>query len=123
MQKDVSMPKIDWRGGLAWLLAAFFLVGSYGNTFVSARIAADYARWGYPENFHYLTAVLEFITAGLLMSRSRRFYGSLLGSAVMLAAAGTVVQHGEYTHAIPPLLVLAVCVLVGVLTLRSRQRL
>ncbi|WP_424140313.1 hypothetical protein [Roseomonas chloroacetimidivorans] len=46
------MPRLPWRDILAWLLAAFFLVGSIGSAFVSAEIAADYERWGYPNWFH-----------------------------------------------------------------------
>ncbi|MEO9340496.1 DoxX family protein [Mesorhizobium sp. SB112] len=111
---------INWRDIPAWLLAAFFLAGAYGNSFVTAGIAADYARWGYPPGFHYLTAILEFTTAVMLMFRPLRFYGSLLGSAVMLAAIGTVVFHGEYAHGIPPLVVLGVCILVAILTTRSK---
>lgn len=38
------MPRIPWGNALAWLLSAFFLIGAYGNTFVTAEIAADYAR-------------------------------------------------------------------------------
>lgn len=115
------MPEIRWGNRAAWLLAAFFLVGAYGNTFVTAEIAADYARWGYPQSFHYLTAIFEFTTAVMLIFRPLRLYGSLLGSAVMLAAAGTVILHGEYAHAMPPFMVLAVCLLVAILTVRSRR--
>lgn len=106
---------------IVWLLAAFFLVGAYGNTFVSSEIAADYARWGYPETFHYLTAIFEFTAAVMLIVKPLRLYGSLLGSAVMLAAAGAVMFHGEYVHAIPATVVLGVCALVAFLTLRSRR--
>jgi len=115
------MSGIHWGNGLAWLLAAFFLVGAYGNTFVTAEIAADYARWGYPQGFHYLTAICECATAVMLIPRPLRLYGSLLGSAVMLAATGTVVLYGEYPHAVPPLVVLGVCVLAAILTVRSER--
>ena len=112
-----------WGNVAAWLLAAFFLVGAFGNTFVSTEIAADYARWGYPDSFHYVTAILECTTAGMLILKPLRLYGSMLGGAVMLAAAGTVASHGEYAHAVPPLVVLGVCVFVAVLTVRSKRSL
>ncbi|WP_095198189.1 DoxX family protein [Mesorhizobium carmichaelinearum] len=115
------MPKIRWGSSLAWLLAAFFVLGAWGNTFVTAEIAADYARWGYPEGFHYLTAIFELTAAVMLIFRPLRLYGSLFGSAVMLAAAGTVLFHGEYAHAMPPFAVLAGCLLVAILTVRSRR--
>ncbi|WP_349434475.1 DoxX family protein [Pararhizobium sp. A13] len=115
------MPGFNRGNVVAWLLAAFFLVGAYGNTFVSVEIAADYARWGYPENFHYLTAICEFMAAAMLIFQPLRLYGSLLGSAVMLVATGTVMFHGEYAHAIPPLMVLGLCGLVARLTARRRR--
>lgn len=89
------------------LLVAFFLFGGFGNVFASDRILADYAQWGYPAWFHYLTGALELSAAGLLIFARTRTAGALLGSAVMVAAAGTVVVHADYLHALPPVLVLA----------------
>ncbi len=122
-EESSSMPRLHQGNVISWLLAAFFLAGTYGNTFVSPEIAADYARWGYPENFHYLTAIFELLAAVMLVFKPLRLYGSLLGIAVMLAAAGTVVFHGEYPHAIPALVVLGLCGLVAFLTIRSRRSL
>jgi hypothetical protein len=115
------MPRFHRENVTAWLLAAFFLVGAYGNTFVSAEIAADYARWGYPESFHYLTAICEFTAAAMLIFKPLRLYGSLLGSAVMLAAAGTVMFHGEFAHSIPAVVVLGFCGLVARLAVRRAR--
>lgn len=109
----MSSTRFNWRVVLAYLLAVFFLVGAIGNTFVSGEIAADYARWGYPSWFHYLTAALELTTAILLAVASTRFWGAALGMAVMGAAAATVLLHGEFTHAIAPLVVLAAALTVG----------
>jgi hypothetical protein len=114
------MPGFHRGNVIAWLLGVFFIVGAYGNTFISVEVAGDYARWGYPESFHYLTAICEFTAAVMLIFKPLRIYGSLLGSAVMLAAAGTVMSHGEYAHAVPPLMVLGLCGLVARLTVRRR---
>lgn len=43
------MYNLKWKPLLAWALAAFFVVGGIGNIFVSAEIAEDYRRWGYPD--------------------------------------------------------------------------
>jgi len=117
----MSLVNLSLANVIAWLLAAFFFIGAYGNTFVSPEIAADYARWGYPESFHYLTAVCEFTAAVMLIVKPLRLYGSLLGSAVMLAAVATVLFHGEYAHAVPPMVVLGFCGLVARLTVRRRR--
>lgn len=91
---------------LAWLLVAFFTVGGIVNWIAPGKIRADYARWGYPGWFHYLTAVLELGVAGLLAFPDTRWQGAVLGVAVMVAAAGTLLHHREYTHAIAPVAVL-----------------
>lgn len=105
--------KFRWRAVPVWVLVAFFIAGGIGNIFVSAENAANYARWGYPDWFHYVTGMLELSTAALLAPRRTRLFGAGLGSLVMLAAAGTVLLHGEYTHAIAPFTVLAVLALAG----------
>lgn len=90
---------------LAWLLAGFFLIGGIGNIFASETILADYARWGYPAGFQYLTGTLELLCAGLLLARPR--LGAAVGGAVILGALGTVLWHAEWLHALPPALIFA----------------
>lgn len=109
----MSVANFSWKAFLAFLLAAFFLVGSVGNIILPPEVAADYARWGYPSWFHYVTGWLELIAAILLAIKALRFWGAALGSAVMVGAAGTVLLHGEFTHAVAPLVVLAISIVVG----------
>lgn len=101
------MRRFPWVSLLQWLLAAFFIFGSAGNIFASAAILEDYHRWGYPDWFHYVTGASELSTGVLLLIRSTRTLGAAIGCAVMLAAALTVVIHGEYLHALAPIVVLA----------------
>ncbi len=115
------MTTIPWRHLFAGALAAFFLLGGTLNIFAGPEIRADYARWGYPDWFPYVTGLLEWSTAVLLALPRTRLAGSLLGTGVMAAAAATVLLHGEWSHAIPPLAVLALVVLNGWLT-RKRLR-
>lgn len=107
------MRNLAWTSILAWLLAAFFIVGGIGNIFASEAIRADYARWGYPGWFPYLTGALELTAAALIAYRPLRIWGAGLAVAIMLAATGTVLRHGEYGHAIAPLVVLGVTLVVG----------
>jgi len=97
---------------LAWLLAAFFLFGAYGNTFISAENAAAYAAWGYPEGFHYFTALLELSAALLLMRTATRLFGAALGTLVMAAATLTTLVNADYAHAVAPSIVLLVCLMM-----------
>lgn len=109
----MNMANFSWKAVLASLLAAFFLVGAIGNILLPPEIAADYARWGYPSWFHYVTGVLELTATILLAIKSMRFWGAALGAAVMVGAAATVLLHGEFIHAVAPLVVLAIALVVG----------
>lgn len=104
---------MSWRAALTWLLAAFFLFGAAGNVFASETIVEDYRRWGYPDGFHYVTGLLELITAILLALPATRLMGSGAGCALMAAAAGTVLVHGEFVHALAPLTIFALAALNG----------
>jgi hypothetical protein len=101
-----------WRTFLVWVLIAFFALGGVANLAGSATIREDFLRWGYPSWFNLLTGSLELAAAVLLgMWRTRRV-GAALGSVVMAGAAGTLAANGEYVHALPSLVVLALLSLV-----------
>ncbi|RWR31128.1 DoxX family protein [Sinirhodobacter populi] len=114
------MRDLPWKSLLAWLLAAFFVVGGIGNIFASETVLADYARWGYPGWFHHVTGVLELTAAALIAWRPTRLWGAGLAGLVMVGAAGTVLSHGEFSHAIAPLVVLALALVVAFLAYRDR---
>ncbi|MBV6670060.1 DoxX family protein [Xanthomonas euvesicatoria pv. alangii] len=113
------MTKPNWRTIVAWLLAAFFLAGGIGNIFVSEHNAAEYLRWGFPEWFHFVTGGLELSAALLIVFKQTRWWGACLGALIMLAALVTLITHGEYLHALAPLIVLIVSLTVA---LNSTQR-
>lgn len=98
---------------LVWLLAASFIVGTVINCFTSESVRKDYARWGYPDWFHYVTAALELTVAVLLLFPASRPLGAALGTAVMAAAAGTTLIHREYARAIAPSVVLILIATLG----------
>lgn len=110
------MSKIPLRHAFALALAAFFVVGSLSNIFAPGSIYEEYLRWGYPRWFHFVTGALELTTAVLLARASTRLLGSALGCIVMLGALATVTLHGEYGHAVPPLVVATLTVVVGWIT-------
>lgn len=98
---------------LSWLLVAFFLLGAVLNAFPSAGLRANYKGWGYPDWFHYVTAILELAAAALLAFGATRLPGAMLGAAVMLAAMVTVLRHREYAHALAPLVILLLTLVVA----------
>lgn len=115
------LSKISRRQVLAWALAAFFVAGSLGNLLAPRSIYEEYLKWGYPHWFHLVTGSLELATAVLLARAPSRLWGAVLGCTVMCAALGTVVSHGEYEHAVAPLIAAGLSILVGWITW-SQQR-
>ncbi len=91
---------------IAGLLVAFFIAGGVGNLFPTADFRAEYARWGYPDWFHYVTGSLELAAAALLARAGTRHRGALLGGSIMTAALATLLLAGEWLHAALPLAVL-----------------
>jgi hypothetical protein len=117
------MSKISWHQVLPFALAAFFVVGALSNIVAPGSIYEEYLKWGYPRWFHFLTGSLE-LTAAILLFRARsRLLGSALGCTVMLAALATVITHGEYGHAVPPLVVATWSLGVGWTSWRKRMAL
>ena len=114
------MSKISWRQVLPLALAAFFVVGSLTNIFAPGSIYGEYLRWGYPRWFHFVTGSLELITAILLFRSPTRLLGAALGCTVMLAALATVIIHGEYGHAVPPLVAATLSLVVGWISWRKQ---
>ncbi|PCI28258.1 DoxX family protein [Candidatus Kaiserbacteria bacterium] len=100
------MKKLNWITIYALTLAVFFAIGGTMNLAASDTTLTDYARWGYPAWFPYLTGTLEWAAAILLVFRATRLVGSALAGSVMIAAAGTLVLNSEYAHSIAPITVL-----------------
>lgn len=98
---------------MTWLLAALFTVGAVINALGPRRIREDYARWGYPKSFRFVTAVLELTVATLLLFPGARFAGALLGATIMAAAVATTVRYREPGRSIAPLTVLIWACAVG----------
>ncbi|HXS03042.1 MAG TPA: DoxX family protein [Rhodanobacter sp.] len=114
------MSKISWRQILPFALAAFFVAGSLTNIFAPGSIYQEYLKWGYPHWFHFVTGSLELTAAILLFRVPSRLWGAALGCTVMLAALATVIIHGEYGHAVPPLVVATLSLVVGWMSWRKR---
>lgn len=105
------MSKISAKQWLAYALVAFFVIGASGNIIAPKPIMDDYARWGYPHWFHFVTGFFELVAAILMARKASRLAGSVLAMGIMSSAVITVVYHGEYLHAIAPFIVLILLIL------------
>lgn len=95
---------------LAWALALFFLVGAIGNGIAPTNVRQEYARWGYPDWFHFVTAALELLVAAFFVFPATRELAVGLGALIMLAAIATLLFHKEFKHALLPTTVLIVLI-------------
>ncbi len=94
---------------LFWALALFFLYGARNNWLARGNLRETYRRWGYPDGFHHVTAVLEGVAAILLLVPGTRIVGALLACGVMLAAIGTLLKAGLFRQTMTPGIILALC--------------
>jgi len=115
------MSKISWHQVLLFALVAFFVVGSLSNIVAPGSIYEEYLKWGYPRWFHFVTGSLELMAAVLLIRMPSRLFGAALGGTVMVAALATVIIHGEYGHALPPLVVATLSLVMGWTSWRKRM--
>jgi len=99
-------PRSALRALIVWGLLAFFVLGCIMNIAAPESVAADYARWGYPDWFHYVTGVFEGAAAMLLARQVTRRKGALLAALVMLGALATLLLNGEFGHALAPAILL-----------------
>jgi uncharacterized membrane protein YphA (DoxX/SURF4 family) len=102
------------------LLAIFFLMAGGAKLLNSDAHAQDFANWGYPLWFLYMTAIIEIGGAIGLLIPAARLYATLLLSATMVGAAATHLRAGEM-GAVPVPLVLLVLLILLVWTLRSSK--
>ncbi|URK17494.1 DoxX family protein [Thalassospira sp. GO-4] len=105
-QQSEKYEEIELLTIYALILAVFFVIGGTMNLLASDVTQADYARWGHPTWFPYLTGILEWAAAILLVFRATRLLGAALAGSVMIASAGTLIINGEYAYSIEPITVL-----------------
>jgi len=84
-----------------WLLVAAFFSAGLFNAIGTQRTQSDFARWGYPRWWAFLTGGLEIICAALIAFPASRMVGLALGAVIVTAAVFTVLRHRDFSHLIP----------------------
>lgn len=100
--------------GFVLALALFYAVAGLVPLLRMEASGARYVQWGYPPWFPYVTAALEVLVALLLPWTQTRFAGAVLGIVIMVAAIATVLRSKEYSHALPPAIVMVLTALAGI---------
>ncbi|AYM59946.1 hypothetical protein FY134_19850 [Agrobacterium fabrum] len=95
--------------------AAAFLFGGVINATARKSIREEFVRYGFPWWWCWVTALLEFMTAVLLVLRPTFAIGAALGVCIMVAAIFSVVKARDFSRIPPPavfLLLLLIAVFV-----------
>ena len=103
-------------GNAATLLAAAtFLLGAAINASGRKAVQGEFVRYGFPSWWCWITAILEFLTAILLVLRPTFVPGVALGACIMVAAIIAIIRARDFRHLPPPsvfLLLLIIAALV-----------
>ena len=100
------------------LLALFFVLIAAKNLSGDAQIASDFQRFGFPDWFRVLVAVLQIAGAVLLFVPGATLIGCGVLAFVLLGAIVSHVRHDPLQSAVSPLVFL---VLVSLVALASRR--
>lgn len=87
----------------------------------SSRMAADFARWGYPEWFRSAVGAAQMPGSGLLLAARTTRPAALLLGAVMSGALRTHVAHNEWERALLPLALLLLGAVAAVRVPRAQR--
>lgn len=108
-----------WKDLVGHVLSAIaaFSVGSAGAAKLASvpALVANFAAWGFPWWFVYVTGLLEVTGAMLILWPRTRIYGAALLASTMLGAVGTHLSAGQVSETIAPLVLGAAAVAAGVL--------
>lgn len=103
---------------LATLASAFaFLAGGVINATALKPIREEFVRYGFPWWWCWVTALLELLTAFLLVIGSTFAIGAALGGCIMVAAIFAVIRARDFRRILPPaifLLLLLVAVVIQI---------
>lgn len=84
-----------------WLVVAGLLGAGLFNAIGTSKTQDDFARWGYPPWWSYLTGGLEIMSATLIALPASRIVGLTLAAIIIAAAALTVLRHRDVLHLLP----------------------
>ena len=104
---------------LAIIVAGLFIAAGLSKLLNPEKHLENFAGWGYPPWFMYVTGFFEAGGGLLALVPKSRIYGVLLLSVTMAGATLTHVMAGEFAAAPVPLVFLA---LVSVLGLLCREK-
>jgi len=113
------MPAISTYSALAFTLSA--LLGGIGLIhLLGLRFVRDaYKRWDYPQRLPLIVGILEIAAALLLYDPALRGWGIGLAALINFGAVVTLLNHRQYLHAVPAVLMMIALVPVALAVPRA----
>ena len=84
-----------------WLAVIAFVGAGLVNAIGTPATQESFVRWGYPRWWCRVTGALEMSVAILIALPVTRGLGLVFGTAIVAAAALTVLRHREFAHLAP----------------------
>ena len=97
-----DLVSISFGNAATLLVAAAFLFGAIINASGRKAIREEFVRYGFPSWWCWITAILEFLTAVLLILRPTFAIGVALGACIMVAAIIAIIRARDFRHLPPP---------------------
>lgn len=111
-----SMKNVNWKNVGFYLVLAFltFMIGSSGITKLMGmqEWVEAWELYGYQPWFMYFIGALQIVTVIMLWIPKLRFWGADIIAIVMLGAAYTNFNVGEYAGIIQDVIILVLCGIV-----------
>jgi len=102
-----EMPRVPWKLVVLVLMEALL---ACAGVYALGHIVKAYVRWGYPPWAHFAAGALFLSAAIFLPLRRTRWLGAILGGCVAAPAAMSCALHGDYSHAVQGLMIIALIV-------------
>jgi hypothetical protein len=96
--------------GLACILAGVFAGIGLAHLGGPRFLRDAYERWSYPQRFRLTVGLLEMIAALLLTSPRLQSWGIALAVFINFGAVVTLLNHRQYVHALPGVILMAACI-------------
>ena len=91
---------------LAFVITGIFAASGLVHLAGPGFVHRAYERWGFPADFHRVTAVIELLTAAFLAEPTTRLWGVILAAMVIFVAVVTLLQNRQYAWSVPGIVLL-----------------